>query len=79
MYSTTSLRELREALGLSQDELASGIGNGLHQATVSNAELGKTRLTPSQVLRLADLYRRTMNRLGLTVEDLLRGSKRRRR
>ena len=77
MREVTPLKELRQAVKLSQTQFAAETGGGLYQATVSNAERGEARLMPHQALAIADRWREAMNRLGITVEDLLRGSRRR--
>lgn len=67
------LRELRKALDLSQDELAEAID--VFQSQVSSHELTGRGIGPDGLLRLAERFRPEMNRLGLTMEDLLRGTR----
>ena len=70
------LRELREALGLNQSELADAIGRS--HAFICMIESGQARLGRETVLAVMDRYRPVLNRLGITAEDLLRGSRSRR-
>ena len=74
--SSHPLRELREALGLNQAELAEAIGRT--RVFVSMVENRQTRLGVDTVLAVVDRYRPVLNRLGITAEDLLRGSRSRR-
>lgn len=67
------LKELRTALGLSQEALAASID--VYQSQVSSHERTGAGIGREGLLRLADRYRTDMNRLGLTVEDLLRGTR----
>lgn len=71
----TPLQELRKALGISQEALADAID--VHQSQVSAHERTGKGIGRDGLLRLADRYRVEMNRLGLTVEDMLRGSRER--
>ena len=71
----TPLQELRTALGLTQKELADAID--VHQSQVSEHERTGRGIGRDGLISLADRYRAEMNRLGLTVEDLLRGSRER--
>jgi len=56
------LRELREAKGLSQDDLARL--SGVARATIQSAELGRRKPRPSTRRRLAQA-------LGVRPEDIL--------
>lgn len=65
------LVEVREALGLSPSEFGEALG--ITRQQVWNAENGEWGLGSKRILRLVDLYRTELNRLGITAEDLLRG------
>lgn len=69
------LRELRDALSLTPTELADAVGRS--RPFVVMVENGKTSLGRESVLALFDRYRDALNRLGITAEDLLRGSRER--
>ena len=60
----TNIRQARERAGLSQEELAEGIGVG--RTTIVSLETGKTRLFNKNVPKVAD-------RLGITIEELVCG------
>ena len=60
----TNLRQARERAGLSQTELAEGIGVG--RTTIVSLETGKTRLFNKNVPKVAE-------RLGITLEELVCG------
>ena len=67
----TPLRRLRLALGLTQLEL--GTQAGVTGSRISQAELGMSPLARKPILRLRKRHRGVMDRLGITVEDILRG------
>ncbi len=62
-------------MDLSPTELAEAIGRS--RPFVVMVENGKTSLGRESVLALFDRYRDALNRLGITAEDLLRGSRER--
>jgi len=65
------VRRLRVFLGLTQRELADRIES--HMTYISQVETGSQPLGHEIALRLADHFRAELGKLGLTVEDLLRG------
>lgn len=67
------IEQLRRALGLSQTDFGRALG--VSQGHVSSLERGSERLGGQTALRAADRWRLEMNRLGITVEDLIRGSR----
>jgi transcriptional regulator with XRE-family HTH domain len=67
------LRELRKSLGLNQRQFAGEVG--LHPTYVSQLETGSEPVGKTTALRIADRYRLEMARLGITIEDLMRGSR----
>lgn len=67
------LKELRLALKLTQEGFGDTVS--VTQSQVSEHELTGRGIGPDGLLRLADKYRVEMNRLGLTIEDLLRGTR----
>lgn len=68
------LQDLRESLGLDRIAFAKAIGcTRPFVAMVEDYE--DTDLGRATVLRLFDLYRDHLNRLGITAEDLLRGTR----
>lgn len=67
------LRELRKTLDLNQREFAESINS--HPTYISQMETGVQPMGSLTALRVAEMYRAQMNRLGITVEDLLRGSR----
>ena len=69
----TPLRELRMALGLTQQGFAEK--TGIHQSQVSAHERTGQGIGRPGLLRLAEMFRPEMNRLGTTVEDLIRGNR----
>ena len=60
----TNIRQARERAGLSQEELAEGIGVG--RTTIVSLETGKTRLFNKNIPKVA-------GQLGITVEELVCG------
>lgn len=68
-------RELRKALGLNQAAFAAAVGT--HHTYVSQIETGVQPMGSIVALRIAETYRDAMNRLGITIEDLLRGTRER--
>lgn len=69
------LQELREAIGLKRDEFATRIGRS--RPLVALVETGRAELGRATVLRIFDTFRDDLNRLGITAEDLLRGTRER--
>lgn len=67
------LKKLRLHLGFTQDALAKSVG--LSQPFVSQVEAGESYLGRETCLAIADKWRGPMKRVGVTVEDLLRGSR----
>lgn len=67
------LRDLRTAAGLTQVGMAELCG--WDRSYVSQLETGAETLGASPALRLADVFRPQMLRLGITVEDLMRGER----
>lgn len=67
------IKRLRNSLNLSQTDFAKSIG--VTAGRISQVEAGAVgdRLGGETMLELADVYRDELARLGLTVEDLLRG------
>jgi transcriptional regulator with XRE-family HTH domain len=55
------LRQLRQAVGINQTELAAV--TGISQVTISRLETGRRRPTLSQLQRLADVLRTSMDDL----------------
>lgn len=53
------LREAREYLGLSQEQVADHLG--IPRPSVSTIEAGKRRITFLELMRLAELYRRPLS------------------
>ncbi len=71
----TPLRRLRLALGLTQVEL--GAQARVTGSRISQAELGISPLARKPLMRLRRRHRRTMDRLGITLWDLLCGRRER--
>lgn len=67
------LRELRKSLDLNQREFAAEVG--LHPTYVSQLETGSEPVGKGTALKIADRYRVEMARFGITIEDLMRGSR----
>ena len=67
------LKTLREATELSRTGFALSIGIG--NDFCYQVEEGYENLGAKSALRVADRYRLLMARLGITVEDLLRGKR----
>lgn len=65
------VRRLRTFLGLTQRELAERIDS--HMTYISQVETGSQPLGHTVALRIASAFPHEMAKLGLTVEDLLRG------
>lgn len=71
------LKDLRKALDMTQAEFAAAIG--VQQSYISLIENDPNRrLGGETALAIADRFRERMNQLGITVEDLLRGTRGRR-
>ena len=70
------LQELREALGKERAEFAESIGRTRPFVAMVEDYEG-TDLGRETVLAIFDLYRDALNRLGITAEDLLRGTRER--
>ena len=70
------LQELRLALRLGRDEFAGQIGR-TRPFVAMVEDYDGTDLGRETVLRIFDLYRDTLNQLGITAEDLLRGTRER--
>ncbi len=60
------LRQAREYVGLSQDEVATALG--LSRPSVTNIELGTRKVEATELGKLAQLYRRTLEYLLMGVE-----------
>lgn len=60
------LREAREYIGLSQDEVATALG--LSRPSITNIELGVRKVEATELNKLARLYRKTLDFL-LTGEE----------
>lgn len=60
------LREAREYMGLSQDEVATALG--LSRPSITNLEMGSRKVEATELNKLARLYRRTLDFL-LTGEE----------
>lgn len=67
------LRELRKSLDLNQRQFGAEVG--LHPTYVSQLETGTEPVGKGTALKIADRYRVEMARLGITIEDLMRGSR----
>ena len=67
------LRELREKLGVTQQEMAHD--TGLSSGFICQVETGAEQLGHKAGLAIVDVYRRDMRRMGITLEDLLRGAR----
>lgn len=68
------LQELRESLGMERADFAKSIDRTRpFVAMVEDYEA--TSLGRETVLAVFDLYRDALNRLGITAEDLLRGTR----
>lgn len=65
------VRKLRTFLGMTQAEFAERIST--HKVYVSQIETGHQPLGHAVALRIASAFPVEMTRLGITVEDLLRG------
>jgi len=70
-----AVRSLRKSLGakFTQKQFAERVGT--HPTYVSQVETGSQTLGSEIALRIADSFPAEMARLGLTVEDLLRGTR----
>ncbi len=71
------LKELRRALGLTQQGFAEKAG--IHQSQVSAHELTGQGIGRPGLLRLAETFRSEMGKLGITLEDVQGGTRWRRR
>lgn len=60
------LRQAREYVGLSQDEVAMSLG--LSRPSITNIELGARKVEATELGKLAKLYRRTLEYLLTGVE-----------
>lgn len=69
------LRELRKTVGMNQGAFAEALST--HPTYISQIETGIQPMGSTVALRVAEVFRTEMNRLGITVEDLLRGSRER--
>lgn len=67
------LQEIREAAGHTQTVMGKRIGRA--QSIISDVEGGRKRCSARLALDIADAYRPTLYRLGITVEDILRGER----
>lgn len=65
------LRQAREYVGLSQDDVATVLG--LSRPSVSNMELGTRKVEALELNKLAKLYRRTLEYLLTGVEPAAEG------
>jgi DNA-binding XRE family transcriptional regulator len=70
MAEKNLVKELRDYLDLTQQELADTMG--WYQADISNMERGTRALSATAALEWWDQYRPLLLRLGFTLEDLLR-------
>ena len=70
---THPLQELRQSLDLTREKFADTVGRT--RAFVSLVESGRAALGRKTVLLIVDRYRLELSRLGITAEDLLRGSR----
>lgn len=68
------LQELREALGMERSDFAKSIGRTRPFVAMVEDYEG-TSLGRETVLAIFDLYRDALNRLAITAEDLLRGTR----
>ena len=68
-----TVKELRSALDLKQGEFADEVG--LSAAYVSQVENRVLALGKAAGFKIMDRYRTESLRLGITLEDLLRGSR----
>jgi transcriptional regulator with XRE-family HTH domain len=68
-----TLKQLRLALGLTQSELGKSIG--ITEGRICHVENRRGNLGAKALLRLTERYRSDMVRMGITVEDLIRGSR----
>lgn len=68
------LQELRQALGMERDAFAEAIGR-TRPFIAMVEDYQDTDLGRETVLRIFDRFRDTLNQLGITAEDLLRGSR----
>jgi len=68
------VKQLRRALGMTQEEFARAVG--IHRTRISQVEHRPNHTLGSKTaIRIADVYRAELVRLGITVEDLIRGSR----
>jgi len=71
------LQELREAVGLGKEEFAGRIGCTRAFIAMVESQRPATNLGRATVLSIVDVFRDDLNRLGITAEDLLRGTRER--
>lgn len=67
------LRELRRSLGMKQRPFAAEVG--LHPTYVSQLETGHQPMGKESALKVAARFRAEMAQLGLTIEDMMRGTR----
>ncbi|RRW42894.1 helix-turn-helix domain-containing protein [Pseudomonas luteola] len=67
------LRQAREYVGLSQDDVAAVLG--LSRPSVTNMELGTRKVEVLELNKLAKLYRRTLEYLATGIEPVPEGPK----
>ncbi|AZF28697.1 MULTISPECIES: helix-turn-helix domain-containing protein [Pseudomonas] len=65
------LRQAREYVGLSQEEVATALG--LSRPSITNIELGARKVEAAELGKLAKLYRRTLDYLLTGVEPAPNG------
>lgn len=65
------LRQAREYVGLSQDEVAAVLG--LSRPSITNIELGARKVEAIELSKLAKLYHRTLDYLSTGVEPISNG------
>ncbi len=70
------VRKLRSHLGITQIEFCEELGDAVSQGHISAAESGLP-LGRTTTLAIVDQFRSDMQHVDVTVEDLLRGKRRR--
>lgn len=69
------LHELRMSLDLTQEQIADELG--VTQPFISQVENGESRLGTDNAFAVRDLWGERLARLGITLEDLLSGKRKR--
>jgi len=67
------IKQLRKAVGLSQAAFAASVG--ITEGRICHIEKGRGSPGGKTLLRISEAYRAEMVGLGITAEDLIRGSR----